>query len=105
MPRYGRTTAPMLPLVSDGKVSEDKPKEFLDKESQKMLDKIRHEHSLAYLKNKHKEYNPKVDQQRIWSERSVQAYSIPYQSLGRGSHLKHPQLVEKNPVKKEKNKP
>jgi hypothetical protein len=100
MPRYGRTTAPMLPLVSEGNVTEEKPNKFLDKESQAMIDKIRKEHSLDYVKNKHKEYNPKVDQQRIWSERSPAAYQIPYQSLGKESHLNHPQLKESSKSKK-----
>ena len=102
MPRYGRTTAPMLPLVNDGNTVDEKPNKFLDKESQKMIDKIRDEHSLKYLKNKHKEYNPKVDQQRIWSERSPASYEIPYQSLGRASHVNHPQLKEPSPIKKVK---
>ena len=101
MPRYGRTTAPLLPWVDGGLASnKSEPKKFLDKESQKQVDKIRKEHSLNYIKNKHKEYNPKVDQQRIWSERSPASYEIPYQSLGKDSHLEHPQL--KKDVKNKK---
>ena len=91
MPRYGRTTAAVLPMMKDGKPSKEN-KKFVDKESQQMVDKVRNEHNHDYIKNKHKEYNPKVDQQRVWSERSPAAYEIPFQSLGRASFIKHPQL-------------
>lgn len=92
MPRIGRTTAPIVPDSTDGNVSGSKPKEFVDKESQQMLNKIRDDRSREYIKDHHKDYNPKVDQQRIWSERSPAGFEVPFQSTLKDSHISHPQL-------------
>ena len=87
MPKPGKTSAGVIPQPEDSD-----SKKFDDKESQAMIEKIRKEHSNAFNANKHKEYNPKIDQQRVWSERSDIAFRLPYKSLGKDSFLNHPQV-------------
>lgn len=72
-----------IPLMRTKKAVKQEDKRFLDKESQKEIDQVRKEHS------------PESGNLKIFTERSPQAFEIPFQSLGRQNHLEHPQLKEK----------